>query len=105
MSPVSYADAMSDVRSLSLTTVKKVKIEYGNTEPDEYVTAEHVVNAGKHILRAFTAKGRLIAVADYGNGQARFSNHDKALENLKKQIARHIDMVADQKHVRKIAMY
>lgn len=105
MSHVEYVDAVSSVKALRIIEGQKINIKYGSNTNDQYVKVEHVVSGGKHILRAYTAQGRLIGVADYGNGQARHSSYEKALEALKKRLLDHLYTVATNKGVKTNGLY
>ena len=105
MSPVEYADALSSARTLRLAEGQSLKIKFGSDTPDQYFKVEHVVQGKKHLLRAFTANGRLVAVQTFGDGQSMHSTYEKALEAFKASITRHIDLEGKNRNVRRITMY
>lgn len=101
---IGYTDAQSDVKRLRLFDGQKFQIKYG-PESGDALKVEHVVEGSHHILRGYTAQGRLIGVADYGNGQSRFSNYEKALEAFKKRLSDHLYMLANSKGVKTTGLY
>jgi hypothetical protein len=105
MSHVEYVDAQSSIKALRLAEGASQKIKYGSLEPDEFIKVEHVVQGKKHLLRAFTANGRLIGVHTYGDGQSLHSTHEKALDALKKRLHDHLYTIAKNNGVQTSGLY